>query len=157
VNRFVMLMLTTVLSGGMSSRLHQNIREKYGYCYTIHAFNHSYLDSGYFGVYTGTDKEHLTEMKELIFKEFASLKKKPVTAKELNESKQQLKGKMLLSQESMSNRMMRIAKNEVYYGRHVTLDELVRNIESVSPEQLHQFSSAFLDPEQFSEAILIPE
>lgn len=156
-NRYVMLMLTTVLSGGMSSRLHQNIREKYGYCYTIHAFNHSFLDSGYFGVYTGTDTAHLDEMKRLIFKEFERLRSKPVSDQELGECKAQLKGKVLLSQENMSNRMMRIAKNEVYYGKQVTLDELVDNIESVSSSQLQIFCQDFLNPESFSDAILTPE
>jgi predicted Zn-dependent peptidase len=156
-NRFVMLMLTNVLSGGMSSRLHQNIREKYGYCYTIHAFNHSYADSGYFGVYTGTDVQHLEEMKTLIFKELLELAKTPVPESELLEAKTQLKGKMLISQEGMSNRMMRIAKNELYYGRQYSLDELVSNIEAVTSQQLHAFCTSFLNPASFSEATLIPE
>jgi predicted Zn-dependent peptidase len=156
-DRFVMLMLTNVLSGGMSSRLHQNIREKYGYCYTIHAFNHSYADSGYFGVYTGTDMEHLEEMKKLIYQELDKLRDAPVPDVELKEAKTQLKGKMLISQEGMSNRMMRIAKNEIYYGRQYSLDELVSNIEAVTPEQLHTFCRRFLDQATFSEAILTPE
>ena len=94
----------------MSSRLHQNIREKYGYCYTISSFNQAYADSGIFGIYVGTDKEYVTHVKELIRKELDDLQNDMVSDKELSEAKAQLKGKLLLAQESMSNRMTRLAK-----------------------------------------------
>ncbi len=81
----------------------------------------------------------------------------PVPEKELSEAKSQLKGKLLLSQESTSNRMTRLAKSELYFGRFVTLDELVENIDIVSSEQILEFSKKFFDQNYYMEAVLSPE
>ena len=156
-DKYLLLLANTVLGGGMSSRLHQNIREKYGYCYAIGTFNQSYTDSGMFGVYIGTDKDYVTHVRDLISKEFDIIRSEKVNEKELSEAKSQLKGKLLLSQESTSNRMNRLAKSELYFNRFVSLDELVENIDSVTAESLLSFSQEFFDPEIFSEALLVPE
>jgi predicted Zn-dependent peptidase len=157
VDRFKLLLANTVLGGGMSSRLHQNIREKYGYCYSVNSFNHSFVDTGMFGVYTGTDSGYVDHVRELVFAEFDRLRSELVPEKELNEAKSQLKGKMLLAQESMSNRMMRLAKSEIYYGRFVTLDELVDNIDGVTAGEIRDFAADFFKTEDFSETLLLPE
>jgi len=156
-DEYLLLLANTVLGGGMSSRLHQNIREKYGYCYSIGTFNQSYMDSGLFGVYIGTDKEYVDHVRELITREFEKIREQKIPARELEEAKAQLKGKLLLSQESTSNRMTRLAKSEIYFGRFVTLDELVTNINSVTAEDLLKFSESFFDPTLFSETVLLPE
>jgi len=156
-DKYILLLANTVLGGGMSSRLHQNIREKYGYCYAIGTFNQSYTDTGLFGVYIGTDKDYVPHVRDLINKEFEIIRNEKVGEKELSEAKSQLKGKLLLSQESTSNRMNRLAKSELYFNRFVTLDELVENIDSVTADSLLSFSEEFFDPEVFSEALLIPE
>lgn len=156
-NRYLLLLANTVLGGGMSSRLHQNIREKYGYCYSIGTFNQSYTDTGLFGVYIGTDREYVSHVRELIEAEFDQLRTVPVPDRELAEAKSQLKGKLLLSQESMSSRMTRLAKSELYYDRFVTLDELVEEIDNVTSTELKRFSEAFFNSEQFSETVLYPE
>jgi predicted Zn-dependent peptidase len=155
--RFRLLLLNTILSGGMSSRLHQNIREKYGYCYAIYSYVQAFEDSGMFCVYTGTDQGYVGHVKELIDKEFQSLKDEKVSPEELKSAKQQLKGKLLLAQESMSNRMMRLGKNEIYYDRNVSLDELIGQIDGVTEIELQQFAQEFLDTENFSSALLTPE
>jgi len=141
----------------MSSRLHQNVREKYGYCYSIQTFNQSYTDTGLWGIYVGTDKEYVDHVRELIKKELKQMQDEPVPEKELAEAKSQLKGKLLLSQESTSNRMTRLAKSELYFGRFVTLDELVENIDSVTAEEIQRFVKDFFTEEDFMEAILLPE
>jgi len=156
-DKYTLLLANTVLGGGMSSRLHQNIREKFGYCYSIGTFNQSYTDSGLFGVYIGTDKEYVDHVRELIGKEFEQIRTELVPAKELHEAKSQLKGKLLLSQESMSNRMTRLAKSELYFNRFVTLDELVDNIDQVSAEDIRTFSESFFDKNLYSETLLLPE
>ncbi len=156
-DKYLLLLANTVLGGGMSSRLHQNIREKYGYCYAIGTFNQSYTDSGLFGVYIGTDKDYVPHVRDLINKEFEIIRNEKVGEKELSEAKSQLKGKLLLSQESTSNRMNRLAKSELYFNRFVTLDELVENIDSVTADSLLSFSQKFFNPETFSEARLVPE
>jgi len=156
-DRYKLLLLNTVLGGGMSSRLHQNIREKYGYCYTISSFNQAYADSGIFGIYVGTDKEYVTHVKELIRKELDDLQNDMVSDKELSEAKAQLKGKLLLAQESMSNRMTRLAKSEIYYVRYIPLDELVNEIDQVDASAMREFARDFFVESMFSETLLLPE
>lgn len=156
-DKYLLLLANTILGGGMSSRLHQNIREKYGYCYSIGPFNQSYTDSGLYGVYIGTDFEYVKHVRELIQKEFETLQNEQVGEKELEEAKAQLKGKLMLSQENTSNRMTRLAKSELYFNRFVTLDELVENIDAVTSEDLQEFSQSFFDTGAFSETVLVPE
>jgi predicted Zn-dependent peptidase len=156
-DKYLLLLANTVLGGGMSSRLHQNIREKYGYCYAIGTFNQSYTDSGLFGVYIGTDKDYVEHVRKLIGKEFERIQNEKVGEKELSEAKSQLKGKLLLSQENTSNRMTRLAKSELYFNRFVSLDELVENIDGVTGDDLLNFSQSFFQADHFSEALLLPE
>lgn len=156
-DKYLLLLANTVLGSGMSSRLHQNIREKYGYCYSIQTFNQSYTDAGMWGVYVGTDKEYVEHVHELVVAELEKMRNEPVPEKELQEAKSQLKGKLLLSQENTSNRMMRLAKSELYFDRFVTLDELVENIDAVTAEQVQAFSKDFFDQQNFMEAVLTPE
>ena len=156
-DKYRLLLANTILGGGMSSRLHQNIREKYGYCYSIGPFNQSYTDSGMFGVYIGTDKDYVSHVRELIHAEFDRLQNEKVEEKELDEAKAHLKGKLLLSQENTSNRMTRMAKSEIYFNRYITLDELVENIDAVNADDLIHFSKEFFDPGIFSETLLLPE
>src|SRR5690554_4167977 len=155
--KYLLLLANSILSGGMSSRLHQNVREKYGYCYSIQSFNQSYSDSGMWGVYVGTDKEYVEHVHELVVTELTKMKEELVPAKELDEAKAQLKGKLLLSQENTSNRMMRLAKSELYFDRFITLDELVDKINAVTAEEVLEFSKDFFDQKYFMEAVLMPE
>lgn len=156
-DRYKLLLVNTILGGGMSSRLHQNIREKYGYCYAISSFNQAYTDTGMFGVYVGTDKEYVSHVRELIRKEFSALQENEVDQKELSEAKAQLKGKLLLAQESMSNRMTRLAKSEIYYDRYIPLDELVQEIDNVDSASIREFAQSFFNENMFSETLLLPE
>ena len=156
-DKYRLLLANTVLGGGMSSRLHQNVREKYGYCYNITSFNQSYKDTGLYGIYVGTDKDYVDHVRELIEAELDKLKQNPIPEKELAEAKAQLKGKLMLSVESMSNRMSRLAKSEIYFDRFVTLDELQEKIDAVEADQVQNFAQDFFDNEMFSEALLLPE
>jgi len=156
-DKYLLLLANTVLGGGMSSRLHQNVREKYGYCYSIQTFNQSYSDSGIWGVYVGTDKEYVEHVHELVVGELKKISTEIIPEKEFEEAKQQLKGKLLLSQENTSNRMMRLAKSELYFGRFITLDELEENIDNVTAGQVLEFAKDFFDQQYFMEAVLTPE
>ena len=155
--KYVLLLTNTLLGGGMSSRLHQNIREKYGYCYSVQTFNQSFLETGVWGVYVGTDKDYVEHVHELVVEQLNLLASHELAYKELSEAKAQLKGKLLLSQENTSNRMMRLAKSEIYYKRHVDLDELVEHIDSVSVEDIISFAQVFMNESEFVEAKLTPE
>jgi len=156
-NKYLLLLANTVLGGGMSSRLHQNVREKYGYCYSIQTFNQSYSDSGIWGVYVGTDKDYVEHVHELVVAELDKIRNEIIPEKEFSEAKSQLKGKLLLSQENTSNRMMRLAKSELYFDRFITLDELEENIEKVNAEDVLEFAKDFFDQKYFMEAVLTPE
>ncbi|MBO6792269.1 MAG: insulinase family protein [Balneolaceae bacterium] len=156
-DKYLLLLANTVLGGGMSSRLHQNVREKYGYCYSIQAFNQSYSDAGIWGVYVGTDQEYVDHVHELVVAELDKISTELIPEKEFEEAKSQLKGKLLLSQENTSNRMMRLAKSEMYFERFITLDELEENIDSVKAEDVLEFAKNFFDQTHFMDAVLTPE
>lgn len=156
-DKFRLLLANTVLGGGMSSRLHQNVREKYGYCYNITSFNQSYQDTGLYGIYVGTDEDYVEHVRELIETELNKLKEDPIPEKELSEAKAQLKGKLMLAAESMSNRMSRLAKSEIYYNRYISLDELQQEIDEVQAQQVQAFARDFFEKDMFSEALLLPE
>ena len=156
-DRYKLLLANTVLGSGMSSRLHQNIREKYGYCYHIQSFMEAFRDSGLFGIYAGTDREYLDHVRELVLVELKRISEELIPQKELDEAKSQLKGKLLLAQESMSNRMTRLAKSEVFYDRYITLDELVAEIDSADATQIRDLCETFFDEKQFTETVLMPE
>jgi predicted Zn-dependent peptidase len=155
--RYQLLLINTILSGGMSARLHQNIREKYGYCYSVNSFIQSFSDTGMFGVYVGTDREYLEHVRDLILIELKRLQDEKISDKELFEAKSQLKGKLLLAQENMSNRMTRLAKSQIYYDRYVPLDELIEEIDSVRSESVLEFAGQFLNSDSFVETVLQPE
>ncbi|MCH8525003.1 MAG: insulinase family protein, partial [Balneolales bacterium] len=123
----------------------------------ISSFNQAYTDTGMFGVYVGTDKEYVSHVRDLIRKEFNALQNEVVGEKELAEAKAQLKGKLLLAQESMSNRMTRLAKSEIYYDRYIPLDELVNEIDEVDASSIMSFSQQFFNVDKFSETLLLPE
>ncbi len=156
-DRYKLLLANTVLGSGMSSRLHQNIREKFGYCYHIHSFMEAFRDSGLFGIYAGTDQEYLKDVRKLVLVELKRLVEELIPDKELQEAKSQLKGKLLLAQESMSNRMTRLAKSEIFYERYITLDELVAEIDSADAVQIRDLCETFFDEKQFAETVLMPE
>ncbi|MCH8567517.1 MAG: insulinase family protein [Balneolales bacterium] len=156
-DRYKLLLANTILSGGMSSRLHQNVREKYGYCYSINSFNQSYTDTGLFGVYVGTDETYVDHVQEIVYDELRKMGDDVLPAQELSEAKSQLKGKLLLAQESMSNRMTRLAKSEMYFDRYINLDELVEQIDAVTSDEIRNFSQEFFRQDQFTETILSPE
>jgi predicted Zn-dependent peptidase len=156
-DKYNLLLVNTLLGGGMSSRLHQNIREKYGYCYAIQSFNQSYKDTGLYGIYVGTDAGYVDHVADLIFKELHRLQNDPVPQKELDEAKAQLKGKMMLALESMSSRMQRLARSEIYYGRFISAEELIADIETVQRDEIQDFAGRFFDEDAFSQAVLKPE
>jgi predicted Zn-dependent peptidase len=123
----------------------------------VQTFNQSFLETGIWGVYVGTDKEYVDHVHELVVEQLNLLAKEEIASKELSEAKAQLKGKLLLSQENTSNRMMRLAKSEIYYKRHVDLDELVEHIDRVPAEDIMTFAQGFMSESEFVEAKLTPK
>lgn len=154
--RFPLLILNTVLGEGMSSRLFQNIREKYGFAYSVYSFANMMSDTGNFGVYIGTDKNNIDNSIELIYKELEKLVRKPVTGVELRRAKAQVKGSMMLSLENTSSRMMRLGSGELYYGHLMPVDEVIRRIDAVTIEEVYEVATRLFNPNHFSTVIFKP-
>ncbi len=155
--RTVVNMLNTVLGGGMSSRLSQNIREKYGYCYNIYSFANMLSDTGDFGVYMGTDASKVERSQRLIGRELEKLVQKPVSPRALAQAKNQLKGSLMLGLESMSNRMMRLGRIELAFGRYFTLDEIIASIDEVAADDLQALAAELFAPDRLSTVAILPE
>ncbi len=155
--RSAQTVLNTILGGGMSSRLNQNIREKYGYCYSIYSFINMHSDTGDMGVYMGTDASKIARAEKLIFREFERLVDKPVSPRALNEAKNQVKGSIMLGLESMSNRMMRIGRQELIFGRYFSLDRVLEELDAVTEIDVQRVAAGLFNPDLFSKVILYPQ
>jgi len=152
--RFAIAVMNNLLGGGMSSRLFQNIREKLGLAYAVFSELTPYSDAGMMTVYAGTAKETVGQVIDLIIKEFRDLKNQPVTEEELLRAKNHLKGSLMLSLESTSSRMSNLARQEMYFGRFFSLDELVESIETVSAANIQNISQKFFDQKQIALTVL---
>jgi len=134
--RYIAYVLNTLLGGGMSSRLFQEIREKRGKAYSVYSFSSSYKDVGYFGVYAGTSVESTEEVVDLVLKELKNLAAGDIKEEEIQRTRGQLVGSMMLGLESTDSWMSHIARNEIYYGQTVTTEEICRRIRAVSREDV---------------------
>ena len=155
--KFGLLALNTLLGSGMSSRLFQNIREKHGIAYSIYSFIDFLSDTGLLGIYVGTDRENIATSVELIRKELETLKREIVVEEELERTKSQLKGNLMLSLESTASRMNRLAKMEIYLQSHFSLDDTISEIEKVSQNDLLEIATELLDEKRISTTILKPK
>jgi predicted Zn-dependent peptidase len=152
--RYASYILNTLLGGGMSSRLFQNIRERQGLAYSIYSDLNPYRDTGTMCVYAGTSRESAIKVVESVVAEFRNLKDVPVPEEELRRSKDQLKGSLMLSLESSMARMSNLARQEMYYDRFYGLDELIERIEAVTADDLRQTAQEFFRPEQIAVTVL---
>ena len=139
--------LNTLLGGGMSSRLFQNIRERQGLAYSIYSDLNPYRDTGCLAVYAGTSLASASKVVQSVVSEFRKLKTESVPDEELRRSKAQLKGSLMLSLESSTSRMSNLARQEMYFDRYYDLDELIERIEAVTAEDLSKLASEFFKPE----------
>jgi predicted Zn-dependent peptidase len=152
--RYASYILNTLLGGGMSSRLFQNIRERQGLAYSIYSDLNPYRDTGSLCVYAGTSREAAIKVVECVVEEFRNLKTTPIPEEELRRSKDQLKGSLMLSLESSTARMSNLARQEMYYDHFYGLDELIERIEAVTLEDLQQTAEEFFRTEQIAVTIL---
>jgi predicted Zn-dependent peptidase len=152
--RHASYILNTVLGGGMSSRLFQNIRERQGLAYAIYSDLSPYRDTGCLSVYAGTSRESAGKVVQSIVKEFGKLKSDPVPAEELRRAKDQLKGSLMLSLESSIARMSNLARQEMYFDHFYGLDELIEKIESVTSEDVQKLANEFFRTESIAVTVL---
>ena len=141
---FSLQVFTNTLGGGMSSRLFQEVREKRGLCYSIYTFHAPYTDTGFFGLYTGTDPDDAPEMMEVIV-DVINDAVETLTEAEVARAKAQMKAGLLMALESCSSRAEQLARHILAYGRPLTVEELVARIDAVSVE---------FDPERRARAVV---
>ena len=152
--RYAASLLNTILGGGMSSRLFQNIREKQGLAYAIFSELSPYSDSGALTVYAGTARESAALVIRSVIEELRRMKQEPVTAEELRRAKDHLKGSLMLSLESTSSRMSHLARQEMYFQKFFTMDELLRAVEGVTSEEVHAIAREFFTDEHLAITVL---
>ncbi|MDA8414153.1 MAG: pitrilysin family protein [Desulfobacteraceae bacterium] len=146
-DRYAMHLLTTILGGGMSSRLFQEVREKKGLAYSVYSYVISHADSGALVVYSGTEQKHCREVIDIALTEMKRLKHEPVTQAELDSAREQLKGKLLMSLESSDSLMTRLAKNVIYLGHHQPIEKILEGFDAVTPQAVMDCAGVLFDGE----------
>lgn len=148
-DRYGLYVLNTVLGGSVSSRLFQEIRERRGLAYSIYSYLSSYEDTGLFTVYAAMSKENFPKVIRLILKEFKRVREKGLDRLEVGKAKDHIKGSIMLSMESTSTRMSKLAKEELYFGRYFSLEEILAEIEKVSGK-LQRLAEEIFHPSSYS-------
>jgi predicted Zn-dependent peptidase len=154
--RYALSILDTVLGGGMSSRLFQEIRERRGLVYSVYSFQAAYHAAGLFGVYAGTSPENVQSCIDLTVAEFARARTESIGEDELRLAKEHLKGNLTLSLESTSGRMIRLGRNEFALGRHVTPEEIEAKVDAVTADEVQELARALLVEENLGLCIIGP-
>ena len=152
--RFACYILNAILGGGMSSRLFQNIREKQALAYTVYSELTMYHDAGCMMVYAGTSPKSAGKVIDSIVHEMREITDHLVTPEELRRAKDHLKGSFVLGLESTSSRMGNLARQELYFQRFFSLDEMLESIERVTADEVQKLAQQFFDPKQTAVAML---
>ncbi len=138
----------------MSSRLFQNIREKRGLAYAVSSGLVSYHDGGALTIYAGCDSDAVVEVVDLVMVELQELRDRPILSSELERAKDHLKGSLVLSLESTSSRMSQLARQEIYFGHQVTVDDTLRSVERVTLEDVQRVARDLFQPGQVAATVL---
>lgn len=144
-DRYALFLLNTILGGGMSSRLFDEVREKKGLAYSVYSYVISHADSGSMVVYAGTEQQHCREVIDIALREMGRLKREAVPTDELNSSREQLKGKILMSLESTDSLMTRLAKNEIYLQRYQPVEEVLAGFDAVTVDGILALANTLFD------------
>lgn len=153
---YAVSLLDAILGGGMSSRLFQEVREKRGIVYSISSYEQMYETAGVFGIYAGCSPKHLEEVIQLSLAEFDKIKGGDLSEAELERAKDQLKGGLLLSMESPRNRMSRLARSELTYGRLMPIAEVIAEIDRVTLPDMLRVAQQVLDERTLTTTVVGP-
>ncbi|KAA0895312.1 M16 family metallopeptidase [Oryzomonas rubra] len=144
-DRYALFLLNTILGGGMSSRLFEEVREKKGLAYSVYSYVIAHADSGSLVVYAGTEQKHCGEVIDIALREMGRLKREAVPADELDSAREQLKGKILMSLESTDSLMTRLARNEIYLQRYQPVEEVLAGFDAVGADDIITLASELFD------------
>jgi predicted Zn-dependent peptidase len=154
--RYAAEMLSSVLGGGSTSRLFERIREDEGLAYAIYSYQAAFLSAGVFGVYAAVAPQNLKRTLALVSAELRRLRDEPVPESELTLNREQIKGGLLMALENTFTRMSRMAKSMFYYGRILSVEELITALESVTAEDIQEMAGRMFATEQCALLVLGP-
>jgi predicted Zn-dependent peptidase len=155
--RFALSLLNTILGGNMSSRLFQEVRERRGLAYSVYSFINAYVDTGIYGIYAGVAPQNIAQTVAVVLEQLDRLRKDPVSDTELQAAKEFSKGNLLLASESNDNQMVRLAQNDINFGRYVPLQEVVDQIEQVQKEEIRELALDLFRPGRIALTLLGPD
>lgn len=144
--RFAGWLVDAILTGGYSSRLFQEVREKRGLCYSIASFGASYRNASFWSIETSVAPENTQKVLKLVARELEKFKTRGTNKTELQRSKDMMRAGILLAEESSAAQMSRIARNELYYGRQRNTDEVLADMERVTLDQVQEVAQEWFDP-----------
>jgi predicted Zn-dependent peptidase len=156
-DRHAMYLLNTILGGSMSSRLFQHVREDRGLAYAVYSNVTAYSDAGMITVYAGCAADRVEEVVVLTLAELRALRETPVADDELRRAKDHVKGSLMLGLESTSSRMSHLARQELYFGRHYTLDELLASIDAVTAGDVQRIAGELFRDGGLAVTVVGPE
>jgi predicted Zn-dependent peptidase len=157
IDRHALYLLNTILGGSMSSRLFQHIREERGLAYAVFSTLTTYTDAGIISVYAGCASEKVNEVVALTLAEMNTLREVPVPYDELRRAKDHLKGSLMLGLESTSSRMSHVARQELYFRRQFTLDEMLDSIERVTQDDVQRVARDLFRDDGLAATVVGPE
>jgi predicted Zn-dependent peptidase len=143
-----------MLGGGMSSRLFQAIREDKGLAYSIYSETNPFRDTGCLAIYAGTSAEKTPEVLRLTIDELRRLKQDAVPEAELKRAKDQLKSNIVLGLESSSSRMANLARQEMYFGRFFSVEDIIVEVDAISPADIQALAQQLFHPEAIALTVL---
>jgi predicted Zn-dependent peptidase len=142
-SRGPLVLLNSIMGGGMSSKLFQKIREEMGMAYTIFSYLDFFMDAGVIGVYLSTDKKKAPRAINAVIKEIEKFKENKLSESEIQSAKEQLKGSLVLGLENTSNRMNRMAKHELLVNKYISVDETIAEINRITRRKFAIWPQAF--------------
>lgn len=143
-DRFAFLIVNTALGGGMSSRLFQEVREKRGLAYSVFSYQYQYTEAGQFAAYAGTTPTRAEEVVGLLRREIDAVGSGGLDEEEFSRAKGHVKGSLVLSLEDPGGRMSRLGKSEISHGEILTVDQTLRRIDAVTPEDARRVAERVL-------------
>src|SRR5581483_9605524 len=155
--RFAASLLDAILGGSASSRLFQEIREKRGMAYSVYSFASQYTDTGMVGIYVGTREENLSQCIDICVEQIGEISAGRLKPGELERAKESLKGRIMLSMESTSNRMSRLGKSLISDTELLTFDRIFAEVDAVTPDELAELAGVLLPPERLSASGVGPD
>lgn len=156
-DRFAFAIMNTILGGGASSRVFQEVREKRGLAYSIGSFDILFKDSGSFAVSGGTSSRNAAKVVDICLEQVRLMYMQNISQDELEMAKEQLKSGILLGMESSSNRMSRLAENEIYHGTYQPIDGVLERVRRVTIDDVKAVAEKYLKDSPVTFAGIAPE